>query len=327
MNKEKYRETFGMLRPSDEMAERIYNMTIDKKEAKTNPMFKRILAVVLALVLFVCGGIGVNVFINKDNTPIIQNHTASGITTKPPQNIIGGVLIAYAQSSNLMKAQELKIGVDNASVFRLLLMDTRNKSQSEIDAFKASTNKYYDTLEKKCTALGNDGYGTLLRRSGCTGENYCLKEIEQGEFILDIDDYNEIESIELSNHSEYLQLVMQIYTEHPEKYELKLDNIAFIEKNIDVSGKDMQKSKDSKTFVMGVGEKEINPACSITYKHTYEFCSMLEEHPDFDLSTLTDTLVFTVNYKDGQKAVTKINVQFNADGFAMMSDGGYHYYK
>lgn len=315
-----------MLRPSDEMAERIYSMTIDKKETKTIPLFKKIMATALAFALFVCGGIGVNIFMNKDNAPIIQNDTTANITTKTTQNRVGGIIIAYAQDNHLINSQNLNANVDSTGIFRLMLMDTRKKSQSDIDAFKESAKKYYETLEKKRDALGNDGYGTMLRSSACPGENYYLKEIEMGEFILDVDDYSKVENIELTNSNKYLKLVMQMYTDNTDKYEHTLGDIVFLEKNIDVNGDEMQKSKDSKTFEMGVGEKEINPGCAITYKHSYEFCQMLEQKPDFDLSTLTDTLVFTVNYKDGKKAVTNINVNFNADGLAIMSDGGYQYY-
>lgn len=66
MNKDFYKATLSSVRHSDELTERIMDMTTEKKSQNNHPMFQRLAVAALAFVLFIGGGFGVNRFINKE---------------------------------------------------------------------------------------------------------------------------------------------------------------------------------------------------------------------------------------------------------------------
>lgn len=86
MNKDFYKATLSSVRHSDELTERIMDMTTEKKSQNNHPMFKRLAVAALALVLFIGGGFGVNNFINKEANQITPNNSVSSGNTSAQAN-------------------------------------------------------------------------------------------------------------------------------------------------------------------------------------------------------------------------------------------------
>lgn len=66
-NSENYKNTYSALRPSDEAIERIFEMTTDKKKTGLRLTYRRIAAVVLAFVLIIGGGFGIEILTKNDS--------------------------------------------------------------------------------------------------------------------------------------------------------------------------------------------------------------------------------------------------------------------
>ena len=88
-NKNRYKETFSAIFPSEDAVEGVYKMTNDKRKTNNGKALKRILAAALTFILVLGGGFGADYAIEKYVTNSVSNNNKLS------------VLVAYAGEKEL----------------------------------------------------------------------------------------------------------------------------------------------------------------------------------------------------------------------------------
>ena len=99
---------------------------------------------------------------------------------------------------------------------------------------------------------------------------------------------------------------------------LETDGVFYVDKCI-------EKYKKSVTFGEGDHAVTIPEGSYRIHLHIRmgdETFKMIQENPDLKYSTLQDTITVTIQYKDGTKAVIKVDVTMNDEGYFFLSMRG-----
>ena len=315
MNKniENYKNTYSALRPSDEAIERAMNMTNEKQKVIFKLTYKRLAAAVLALVLFIGGGFGINHFTNESN-----NFT---------------VLVAYADSPEYVSA------ANEQGLFGALYVAPVNDEK-----------KYNDTMHRYCTDW--DKISTAAEKTAKEGSSASLSGglgphdielpsgdvtakywiIRAGHFALNLDDYADVQSFKIENISPYIYLNL----ENPQFYE-KMENDwygrteeewnAMMDEELlkeayswahafEMTGEEIRDSPKSGYFSVTTKKHKVtNYGYFLSWEPSTELFNAIAENPDFDLSQIKDTITFTVTFNDGSVKTASLNLYFDKDGY------------
>ncbi|MDE6125177.1 MAG: hypothetical protein K2G22_08150 [Eubacterium sp.] len=322
MNKDKYKATFNELSPSEDAVERIFEMTSDKKKFNHNKIFKRITATALAFVLLIGVGFCADY--------IAQKNYESSISF--PDNKLG-VLVACASEKGLVKIENLN---EQEFFYRIYVIDYTNdeKRQKVENDYNRENNEQREISEK----LSKKDIGTHTNGSFSTLDNGMLRTLNTGNLVLSLNNYSNVKDITIENASKYGELQFSYVTENTGEIFSETENLTvFITtlgeddavyaskyicgNKISVTGEELQLSKNIGLYSIGIGKHEINKGYEFSWDISNALYQELEKDINFDLTKITDTITFTVNYLDGTTESTIVNISFDSDGYMHLSNG------
>ena len=144
----------------------------------------------------------------------------------------------------------------------------------------------------------------------CVSKNIIMTVCTFNEFKLDLDDTENIKSINVKNTSKYGQMVYN--TNKPTFNAPEHGNYINIGwehgNNLSANGEDFDFEKSS-----------------FYWSHTEEMEKAFEENINTPYSTFNDTITFTVEYKDGSKAIGVVDLVFDDSGNATAVCKNYDY--
>lgn len=307
-NSENYKNTFSRIRPSDNAVERIMDMTKGKNKG-LNVNFKKIAAVVMALVLFVSGGIGINYAVQKNNSNEF------------------GVLVAYASTG-----EYYKIGAQSKQdlfyALYILPEDDKEKAKQVYAKYQQDDNRLRDEIEK----FAKDGYMTSFggvnipcyNKEDKGKETAYLRSIEGGILALNFDDYKDVKTFQVENTSEYGYIIFENLAQYEKLVEIaKYDNddltdeetrsLYGIGHKFKISGDELRRSQKDGFYYSGI-KSPVSKGYNLRWYPSDELCDAVGNNPSFDLTQIKDTITFTVEFNDGTVKTASANLYFDKDG-------------
>lgn len=305
-NREKYKAAMSGVHHSDEATEKIFEMTVDKRQTKKHT-FKRLASAALALAILIGGGFGVNQIIYDRINP---DDTNPGIIESESNPLT--VMVAYAgeykQVSDItagsMNEQQIFYSIHYADI-------TDDIASTEAERLYESEKA---KLEKDMENLSNQGHSAVLQSGKSTVDSIKgeatvkVYVLSGGAVALNTDDYSNVKNMTISNTSKYGELYFN-YVTNKEK-----DGVQQIGNKISVSGKELRKSQASKMFECGTSTT-VNKGYDLFWGITNDVYQAIGNDLNFDLSQIKDTITFTVEFDDGTVKTASINLFFDSNGY------------
>lgn len=306
-NKDKYKQSFSVLYPSENAVEKIYEMTIENQKQKSNLLMKRVCACLMAAVLVIGGSFGINY--------AVGNSTENEL----------GVIVAYANGDSF------KIGSRNEQklFYGIYVMPDDDKELS--DKVNRRWNEDATAIDDSAGNLGNNGYSASVGKGSSGLINYdteqetgFIKTIRAGYFALSLDDYSNVKTFTVENASsygwldfDYLDGAERLYNEEvdtssmsEEEYrQFLLQDHKFI-----ITGDALRRSQNSRYYEGGT-KNIVNKGYFLNWTMSDELEYEIGKNPYFDLSQITDTITFTVEFNDGTIRTASLNLYFDSDGY------------
>ena len=324
MNKNRYKEAFNAIFPSEEAVERIYEITTDKKKFSYKKAVRRVAALAMAFVLVIGGGFGIDLIAKT-------NHTDNTL----------GIYIAYGSENELVQVNN-----NNAPpmFYRYYIIkdsySKEKKKQIEAEYEKDRDNQRF--YARQFSQASSGSYGPKFDENGkFIGEVFT---VENGVFFLDIKDYSKVDKITVEETSKNGKIDAYLITKKPKDFNEDDDNfyaeedkdgmINFISQseNMDqpdcleeirfnskvvITGEELKFSRDSGICTLGVGENEINTGYTIAWNSAFDWQFDLDIN--FNLQKVKGSIVFTVDYTDGTSEQSTVNYHFDKDGYMNLS--------
>lgn len=303
MKKDDFKKSIDNINPDAYMGNRL------KAKITTNTVpVKRNRQVTLSIVSFclafaIIFGVG---FISQPQTPAPQQNTTENTI---PQNKTVNAFIMVASAANSESTETatvnktLELNEEYPYEVYLKVRDIRGLSDAE--TFKIE-NELDDVFNKYCAEKKFDTGSAEL----CVKENIIMTICTFNEFKLDLDDTENIKSINVKNTSKYGQMVYN--TNKPTFNAPEHGNFINIGwehgNNLSANGEDFDFEKSS-----------------FYWSHTEEMEKAFEENINTPYSTFNDTITFTIEYNDGSKAIGVVELVFDDSGNATAVCKNYDY--
>lgn len=303
MKKDDFKKSIDNINPDAYMGNRL------KAKITTNTVpVKRNRQVTLSITAFclafaIIFGVG---FISQPQTPAPQQNTTENTI---PQNKTVNAFIMVASAANSESTETatvnktLELNEEYPYEVYLKVRDIRGLSDAETLKIE---NELDDVFNKYCAEKKFDTGSAEL----CVKENIIMTICTFNEFKLDLDDTENIKSINVKNTSKYGQMVYN--TNKPTFNAPEHGNFINIGwehgNNLSANGEDFDFEKSS-----------------FYWSHTEEMEKAFDENINIPFSTFNDTITFTVEYKDGSKAIGVVDLVFDDDGNATAVCKNYDY--
>lgn len=298
-NRKLYKDAMSGVHHSDKAVERIFEMTVDKKENK-GLTFKRLASAALAFALLIGGGFGTNA--------IVQNSRA---------NQPLGVMVAYAD-----EFMKIESGT-NQTVCKSLYFapaDDEEKCQEQ----KAKADKGYEENREFFEKLANNIESASLTGVGCydlyNGQGKVTSKLYTtgaGFFATNKTNYKNVKSFTVENESEdaFLQFewsrtsdLIEAETEEP----ISTDSpYPFINHKFTLTGDELRQSQEEYNKYGYTCEWVFWEECISDYNDKYA--------NDFDVTSIKDKITFTFEYNDGTTESASVNIGFDSNGHMVVS--------
>lgn len=312
-NHENYKATYSQFHPSDEVVERVMNITNEKKHG-FNISFKRLAAATLAFAILIGGGFGTNYMLQKSD---------SGSELS--------VLVAYASTGDY-----LYVGSENAQELIYAMYLAPSDDKEAVSEAKTRFDNDYAEAQLRAKPLVEDGYSASWGRGFYPCYNDAGEEtagfffFQAGSFALSLDDYSNVESFKVENSSQYGEITFSYFGQFEEEW-AALPDYYFSEDFVadeyvmsilpsnnghefKATGDELRRSQEEKFYVGGT-KHEVNKGYFLEWYPTEELTKAIGNNPSFDLSQITDTITFTVEFTDGEVKTASLNLYFDSDGY------------
>ncbi len=303
MKKDDFKKSIDNINPDAYMGNRL------KAKITTNTVpVKRNRQVTLSITAFclafaIIFGVG---FLSPSKTPAPQQNTTENTI---PQNKTVNAFIMVASAANSESTETatvnktLEINEEYPYEVYLKVRDIRGLSDAETSKIE---NELEDIFNKYCAEKKFDTGKAEL----CVSENIIMTVCTFNEFKLDLEDTENIKSINVKNTSKYGQMVYD--TNKPTFNAPEHGNFINIGwehgNNLSANGDDLDFEKSS-----------------FYWSHTEEMEKAFDENINTPFSTFNDTITFTVEYTDGSKAIGVVDLVFDDDGNATAVCKNYDY--
>lgn len=307
-NRDKYKQSFSALYPSEDAVEKVYEMTIENKKSKSNPWVRRACACVMAFALIISGGLGVNYIVQKSGS---DNEL--------------GVIVAYANGDSF------KIGSRNEQklFYGIYVMPDDDIELS--DKVNGRWNEDATVIDDAASSLGNNGYSASVGKGSSGLINYdteqqtgLIKTIRAGYFALSLDDYSNVKTFTVENASSYGWLDFDYLDGAERLYSEEVDTSSMSEEErrqfflqdhtFTITGDALRRSQNS-GYYKGGTKNIVNKGYFLNWEISDELKCEIGRNPYFDLSQITDTITFTVEFNDGTVKTASLNLYFDSDGY------------
>ena len=287
MRNNEYKNAYNQLYVSNKTIDNLYNITANKK-LKSAGISKKVLACAMAFVLVIGGGFGINYSVS-DKASI-------------------GIYVANAN-----EVASIKKATPQDFTYQVYIADD---SKEAISKWQKDKQELLDNAEK----LGKDDYTASVRSGSSTatneksGKEYNFYTLSSGEFTVNVGNIEDVKKLTIENQNKYAELSVAVFDDD-------MGNWYKDARKVEITGDKLQKSYDSGvcSFSNGKFKKEINFGNGFTWDLTY-LGSYLSETDEIKLGDLNDTVIVTVEYKDGSVIKRGFNIEFDNDGVGRINE-------
>lgn len=287
MRNNEYKNAYNQLYVSNKTIDNLYNITANKK-LKSAGISKKVLACAMAFVLVIGGGFGINYSVS-DKASV-------------------GIYVANAN-----EVASIKKATPQDFTYQVYIADD---SKEAISKWQKDKQELLDNAEK----LGKDDYTASVRSGSSTatneksGKEYNFYTLSSGEFTVNVGNIEDVKKLTIENQNKYAELSVAVFDDD-------MGNWYKDARKVEITGDKLQKSYDSGvcSFSNGKFKKEINFGNGFTWDLTY-LGSYLSETDEIKLGDLNDTVVVTVEYKDGSVIKRGFNIEFDNDGVGRINE-------
>ena len=287
MRNNEYKNAYNQLYVSNKTIDNLYNITANKK-LKSAGISKKVLACAMAFVLVIGGGFGINYSVS-DKASI-------------------GIYVANAN-----EVASIKKATPQDFTYQVYIADD---SKEAISKWQKDKQELLDNAEK----LGKDDYTASVRSGSSTatneksGKEYNFYTLSSGDFTVNVGNIEDVKKLTIENQNKYAELSVAVFDDD-------MGNWYKDARKVEITGDKLQKSYDSGvcSFSNGKFKKEINFGNGFTWDLTY-LGSYLSETDEIKLGDLNDTVIVTVEYKDGSVIKRGFNIEFDNDGVGRINE-------
>ena len=287
MRNNEYKNAYNQLYVSNKTIDNLYDITANKK-LKSAGISKKVLACAMAFALVICGGFGINYSVS-DKASV-------------------GIYVANAN-----EVASIKKATPQDFTYQVYIADDTKKAMSK---WQKDKQELLDDAEK----LGKDDYTASVRSGSSTatneksGKEYDFYTLSSGDFTVNVGNIEDVKKLTIENKNKYAELSVAVFDDD-------MGNWYKDARKVEITGDKLQKSYDSGvcSFSNGKFKKEINFGNSFTWDLTY-LGSYLSETDEIKLSDLNDTVIVTVEYKDGSVIKRGFNIEFDNDGVGRINE-------
>ena len=304
MKKDDFKKSVDNINPDAYMGNRL------KAKITTNTVpVKRNRQVTLSITAFclafaIIFGVG---FLVPSKTPAPQQNTTEN-TVPQKKQVNAFIMVASAANTENTEtatiSKTLELNEEYPYEVYLKVRDVRGLSDLETSKIE---NELDDVFNKYCAEKKFDTGKAEL----CVSENIIMTVCTFNEFKLDLEDIENVKSINVKNTSKYGQMVYYANRHFEEVVTNEGNKINLNWK----AGNDVTIDGSSFDFEEG----------SFYWDHTDEMEKVFGENINTPFSTFNDTITFTVEYKDGSKAIGVVDLVFDDDGNATATCKNYDY--
>ena len=287
MRNNEYKNAYNQLYVSNKTIDNLYDITANKK-LKSAGISKKVLACAMAFALVIGGGFGINYSVS-DKASV-------------------GIYVANAN-----EVASIKKATPQDFTYQVYIADDSKEAMSK---WQKDKQELLDDAEK----LGKDDYTASVRSGSSTaineksGKEYDFYTLSSGDFTVNVGNIEDVKKLTIENQNKYAELSVAVFDDD-------MGNWYKDARKVEITGDKLQKSYDSGvcSFSNGKFKKEINFGNSFTWDLTY-LGSYLSETDEIKLSDLNDTVIVTVEYKDGSVIKRGFNIEFDNDGVGSISE-------
>lgn len=287
MRNNEYKNAYNQLYVSNKTIDNLYNITANKK-LKSAGISKKVLACAMAFVLVIGGGFGINYSVS-DKASV-------------------GIYVANAN-----EVASIKKATPQDFTYQVYIADD---SKEAISKWQKDKQELLDSAEK----LGKDNYTASVRSGSSTatneksGKEYNFYTLSSGDFTVNVGNIEDVKKLTIENQNKYAELSVAVFDDD-------MGNWYKDARKVEITGDKLQKSYDSGvcSFSNGKFKKEINFGNGFTWDLTY-LGSYLSETDEIKLGDLNDTVIVTVEYKDGSVIKRGFNIEFDNDGVGRINE-------
>lgn len=287
MRNNEYKNAYNQLYVSNKTIDNLYDITANKK-LKSAGISKKVLACAMAFALVIGGGFGINYSVS-DKASV-------------------GIYVANAN-----EVASIKKATPQDFTYQVYIADD---SKEAISKWQKDKQELLDNAEK----LGMDDYTASVRSGSSTatneksGKEYNFYTLSSGEFTVNVGNIEDVKKLTIENQNKYAELSVAVFDDD-------MGNWYKDARKVGITGDKLQKSYDSGvcSFSNGKFKKEINFGNGFTWDLTY-LGSYLSETDEIKLGDLNDTVIVTVEYKDGSLIKRGFNIEFDNDGVGRINE-------
>lgn len=287
MRNNEYKNAYNQLYVSNKTIDNLYDITANKK-LKSAGISKKVLACAMAFALVIGGGFGINYSVS-DKASV-------------------GIYVANAN-----EVASIKKATPQDFTYQVYIADD---SKEAISKWQKDKQELLDNAEK----LGKDDYTASVRSGSSTatneksGKEYNFYTLSSGEFTVNVGNIEDVKKLTIENQNKYAELSVAVFDDD-------MGNWYKDARKVEITGDKLQKSYDSGvcSFSNGKFKKEINFGNGFTWDLTY-LGSYLSETDEIKLGDLNDTVIVTVEYKDGSVIKRGFNIEFDNDGVGRINE-------
>ena len=287
MRNNEYKNAYNQLYVSNKTIDNLYDITANKK-LKSAGISKKVIACAMAFALVIGGGFGINYSVS-DKASV-------------------GIYVANAN-----EVASIKKVTPQDFTYQVYIADD---SKEAISKWQKDKQELLDNAEK----LGKDDYTASVRSGSSTatnensGKEYNFYTLSSGEFTVNVGNIEDVKKLTIENQNKYAELSVAVFDDD-------MGNWYKDARKVEITGDKLQKSYDSGvcSFSNGKFKKEINFGNGFTWDLTY-LGSYLSETDEIKLGDLNDTVIVTVEYKDGSVIKRGFNIEFDNDGVGRINE-------
>lgn len=287
MRNNEYKNAYNQLYVSNKTIDNLYDITANKK-LKSAGISKKVIACTMAFALVIGGGFGINYSVS-DKASV-------------------GIYVANAN-----EVASIKKATPQDFTYQVYIADD---SKEAISKWQKDKQELLDNAEK----LGKDDYTASVRSGSSTatnkksGKEYNFYTLSSGEFTVNVGNIEDVKKLTIENQNKYAELSVAVFNDD-------MGNWYKDARKVEITGDKLQKSYDSGvcSFSNGKFKKEINFGNGFTWDLTY-LGSYLSETDEIKLGDLNDTVIVTVEYKDGSVIKRGFNIEFDNDGVGRINE-------
>lgn len=295
MKKDDFKKSIDNINPDAYMGNRLKaKITTVKIPVKRN---KQVTLSITAFCLAFAIIFGVGFLVPQPDENTTKQQSTTGNIATQNKKVNPFIMVASAANSESTETatvnKTLELNEEYPYEVYLKVRDIRGLSDAKISETVKEMSEAFNSY-----CVERDFYiGTAMV---CSTSNIVLAQCALNEFKLNLEDTENVKLINVKNTSKYGEMV---YNEHKPDFDAPEHG-----NDITINGADFDFEKSG-----------------FYWDHTIELEKAFDENINILFSTFNDTITFTVEYKDGSKAIGVVDLVFDDDGNATAVCKNYDY--